>query len=189
MWNNFYRKVIIAMRYRINKFDPKTLKPHQRYVFVGRSGGGKTVAMRHVLYEMRGSVDLALCFTPSLAAKHAFRRIVPAAFMRETLDLSTLDKALNMQTALLENKKERSILVVADDCMYDKAIWRSPTIRRVFMQGRHANLGMALSVQYLMDLPPDLRTNCGYVFCTADAVHQNKKRLFNAFFGCFEKYS
>lgn len=145
--------------------------------------------MRHVLHELRKSIDLSLCFTPSLAAKKAFKQMVPAQFMFDELNLATLEKALDLQQELLAQKKSRTILAIADDCAFDKAVWRSSTIRRLFMQGRHSRMGMALSMQYLMDLPPDLRTNVSYVFATADSIHQNKKRLFNAFFGCFDRYS
>ena len=31
---------------RLGKWDPKSIKPHRKILFVGRSGGGKSVAMR-----------------------------------------------------------------------------------------------------------------------------------------------
>ena len=99
--------------------------------------------------------------------------MLPAQLMFDSLDLSTLEKALELQNELLANKKERSVLAVCDDCAFQKQVWRSSTIRKVFMQGRHSKLGIALSMQYLMDVSPDLRTNVSYVFATADAIHQN----------------
>ena len=177
------------MKVRLNKWDPATIKPHRKILFVGRSGGGKSVAMRHVLFEMREGIDLAVCFTPTEEARLHFEQIVPPSCVHDKLDLDVVERALALQKVNLERNKERSILLVADDCAFDKGVWRSPTVRSAFMNGRHFRTGLVLSMQYLMDLSPDLRTNVDYVVCTAENIHQNKKRLWQAFFGVFKTYS
>ena len=174
---------------RLSKWDPKSIKPHRKILFVGRSGGGKSVAMRHVLFHLRETTDLAVCFTPTEETRANFEQIVPASCVYDNLDLSVVARALDLQKGLLESGKERRLLLVADDCAFDKGVWRSPTVRSAFMNGRHYKCGFVLSMQYLMDLTPDLRTNVDYVICTADNIHQNKKRLWQAFFGVFQTYS
>ena len=177
------------MKYRIQKWDPATLKPNRKMLFVGRSGGGKSVAMRNLLYEIRSNVDLAIMFTPTETTKQDFLSMVPASCLYDTLDLSVVDRALTIQKELGERGKERSVLLCADDCAFDKSIWRSSTVRALFMNARHHRISVCVSAQYLMDFEPSLRSNVDYLFCTAENIHQNKKRLWQAFFGVFKTYN
>ena len=177
------------MKLKLSKWDPTTMKPHRKVLFIGRSGGGKSVAMRHVLYHMRERVDLAICFTPTEETRKSFETMVPPSCVHDALDLRVVDRALSMQKENVEKGKERSLLLVADDCAFDKGVWRTSTIRSAFFNSRHFQMGLVLSMQYLMDLSPDLRTNCDYIICTADNIHQNKKRLHQAFFGVFPHYA
>ena len=47
-------------------------------------------------------------------------------------------------------------------CMIKK--WLESNIRGIFMNGRHWRITFMLTMQYCMDLPPDLRTNIDFVF-------------------------
>lgn len=177
------------MKLRLNKWDPSNVKDHRKILFVGRSGGGKSVAMRHLLYELRERVDLTIAFTPTEETRQNFEQALPPSCVHDHLDLNIVERALAAQKELLEKGKERTLLLVADDCAFDKSVWRSSTVRSAFMNGRHFRTGLVLSMQYLMDLSPDLRTNVDYIVCTAENIHANKKRLWQCFFGVFETYS
>jgi hypothetical protein len=43
-------------------------------------------------------------------------------------------------------------------------------------------------MQYCMDLPPDLRGQCDYVFVFREPIVQNRKRLYENFFGIFPSF-
>ena len=38
-------------------------------------------------------------------------------------------------------------------------------------------------------MPPDIRTQIDYVFCLRENIIANQKRLYENFFGCFQKFS
>ena len=130
-----------------------------------------------------------VCFTPTEETRLHFEKMVPSSCIHGNLDLDVIERALEVQKELLERNKLRSLLLVADDCAFNKGVWRSPTVRSAFFNGRHFRTGLVLSMQYLMDLTPDLRTNVDYIVCTAENIHQNKKRLWQAFFGVFPTYA
>ena len=69
--------------------------------------------------------------------------------------------------------------------MYDKKMIKDPNIRGIFMNGRHWRITFMLTMQYCMDLPPDLRTNIDFVFILRENIIQNQDKLYKNFFGIF----
>jgi hypothetical protein len=82
----------------------------------------------------------------------------------------------------------RNLALVLDDCMYDKQVMKSKTMRNLFMNGRHYKCFFLAAVQWLMDLGPDLRTQVDYVFALRENILSNRERLYKYFFGIFPKY-
>ena len=174
------------MRLNIQRWDPATMmKPHRKCVYIGRSGGGKSCAMRAVLRSMP-AVDLAIGFTPTDETYEELAKIIPSRMIYRDLDLDVITRALDLQKELAD--KNRSLALIADDCAYDKGVWRTSSIRSLFMNARHHRVSLHLSMQYLMDMDPSLRTNCDYVICTAENIHTNKRKLWQSFFGVFKSY-
>jgi hypothetical protein len=83
------------------------------------------------------------------------------------------------------HKSKNDAFVLLDDCMYDKKMIRDPNIRGIFMNGRHWRLLFILTMQYCMDLPPDLRANIDFVFVLRENIVQNQDKLYKNFFGIF----
>lgn len=77
--------------------------------------------------------------------------------------------------------------ILLDDCGFDKQVKKDQNIKMLFMNGRHWKICLMISLQYVMGLPPDVRTNVDYVFCLRDNLQNNQKRLYDNFFGCFDK--
>lgn len=64
-----------------------------------------------------------------------------------------------------------NILVVCDDCAYDKDWKKMTTIRELMMNGRHANITFIVSIQYDKLFPPELRSNVRInIFTKHDSV-------------------
>ena len=84
-----------------------------------------------------------------------------------------------------KHKNNCDAFILLDDCMYDKKFLKDTCIRQCFMNGRHWKLFFMLSLQYCMDLSPDLRSNVDYVFVLRENVIQNRERIYKSFFGIF----
>jgi hypothetical protein len=78
--------------------------------------------------------------------------------------------------------------ILMDDCMYDRRFLKDACIRQCFMNGRHWKIFFMLTMQYCMDLSPDLRANVDYVFIARENVIQNREKLYKAFFGIFPNF-
>ena len=96
---------------------------------------------------------------------------------------------INRQKGLVKKKQPNSeVFCLIDDCMYDKKMIRDKCIRGIFMNGRHWNLFFMLTMQYCMDLSPDLRANIDYVFILRENIIQNREKIYKNFFGIFPNY-
>lgn len=178
-------------RFRLERFDPaKQIKEHRSILFVGRSGAGKSTCMIDWLRQLAHRFDVAIFFSPTLESANQFKQLTPSCFVYESaLDVELVSKLLDIQKELLRNGKERSVLLCCDDCGFSKSTWRQDAIRALHMNARHLRVTFLNAVQYVMDIPPDMRGQYSYVVATSENVHQNKKRLHQAFYGCFERYS
>jgi hypothetical protein len=86
-------------------------------------------------------------------------------------------------------KPDLGVGVLLDDCGFNKKIMSQEDIRLLFMNGRHWKICFMVCLQYMMGMPPDLRTNIDYVFCLRENIIANQKKLYDNFFGCFKKFS
>ena len=176
------------MRLRVKRFDPSSLKPHRIIIIVGKRGTGKSVMQRDLLYHLADRVDFGLAMTPTEESQNTFRQHMPDSWIYSSFSTQKLDSMLNMQRELVKTKRQRSLFIVLDDCMYDKKILKGVGIRDLFMNGRHLSVTLCNAVQYVMDMGPDLRTQVDYVFALRENIISNKTKLWKYFFGMFDKY-
>ena len=176
------------MQLKVKRFDPSTLKPHRIIIIVGKRGTGKSVMQRDLMYHLRNVWDFGVAMTPTEESVQTFAQHMPENWIYNSFSGTKLDQILNLQHELCKEKKQRSLFVILDDCMYDKKILKGTGIRDLFMNGRHLNLTLCNAVQYVMDMGPDLRTQVDYVFALRENIISNKSKLWKYFFGMFDRY-
>ena len=182
----------------IKRWDPRELTGeeglnHFKLLIVGRSGSGKSVVLREILSHLAGRVDLTLCFSPTQESCEHFRKYVPSSCVFEGgLRLDVLARAMEVQRSLAPAGKMRELLVVCDDCAYDKGAVRGGASGAVLhdyaYNGRHCRMSLVYVCQHCYDLPPDVRSQATHVLCTVNNQHQEKKKLWQAFGGVCPTY-
>lgn len=178
------------MVHRIGRWDPSKLGPHPRILLIGRSGSGKSTALRDVLSHIAGNVDLCLMFSPTTESIEAFRAVAPPGCVHPGgLKIEIIEAALRMNRELVERGKARELFIVADDvAAADKQLFRSPVMRDLLMNGRHARTGTALCLQYCMDVPVDARSQFQIIIVCAENNHANRRRIWTQFAGVVPTY-
>lgn len=177
------------MKLVVNPFDMRTVKPDRIHMIIGHRGTGKSLIEEDLMYHLSPYFDVAFGFTPTKSSKEMMLRHFPPAFVYDKgFSKEAFAKILGIFQALVEAGKVRHGLVALDDCMADKGVYRGPTMRDVFLNGRHYLLTLLNSLQYCMDMERDLRSQIDYVYALHEDNAGNKRRLYDNFFGCFEKY-
>lgn len=174
----------MGSKLRLARFDPASLKPGRLCLFVARRGSGKSVLLRDLMGHAREKFDLVIALTPTEDSAAAFRKHLPAACVHEGFAPAVLENALQLQRdAAKAGKRVRSLLILLDDCTFDPKIFKSTAMRDLAMNGRHQNVALWTTCQYLVDLPPAVRAQIDYVFALYEPVLDNRKKLHKMFFG------
>ena len=125
----------------------------------------------------------------SFAAAARAMGLVPSALSYRVRQMEeALDVLLKHQKKTIMGGAYKKTYLIMDDTLYDKSILKSKNMRMLFMNGRHRKIFFLAAVQYLMDLPPDLRANVDFVFALKENIIANREKLWKNFFGMFNDY-
>lgn len=173
--------------FRIRKFDPATISMNRIFFVIGKRNSGKTTVIRDLLYRMPRP-DFVIAMAPTEDTLNMYRQFLPESCIFDHFNQAALDRAVSVQRELVVQKKTRNMLILLDDCLYQKGVLRSTTMRSIFFNGRHDNIGLICAAQYLMDIDASLRTNVDYLFVMRENVLINRQKLYKYFFGQFKKF-
>lgn len=177
------------MSFSIREFDVSSISPGAIVGVVGRRGSGKSVIIKDILYSKRNVLPFGLVMSGTEAGNGYFGKFVPEVFVYDDFNADALDKLLERQKRASKKGNMKRVFVVLDDLAYDNSIMKKPTLRFIFMNGRHLNIFLIFSSQYVADLgPPAIRANIDVLFVCREAIQANRWRLYNMFFGCFDSF-
>lgn len=176
------------MNLQIKKFDPTSIGDNRVCVFVGKRGTGKTTLVTDILYNKK-HIPVGIVMSGTEEGNSYYQNYVPDLFVYNDYSSEVMDRVIARQKKLVKQGLPNShVFVLVDDCMYDKKMIRDKCIRGIFMNGRHWNIFFMLTMQYCMDLSPDLRANIDYVFILRENIIQNREKIWKNFFGIFPTY-
>jgi hypothetical protein len=124
---------------------------------------------------------------------------VPPIFIHEEYKPEIIENVLKRQTMIMKkiNKEiqlygrssiDPRAFLILDDCLYDNTWKRDRNIRYIFMNGRHKKLFFLITMQFVLGISPELRTNVDYIFICRENIISNRKRLYDAFAGMFPTF-
>lgn len=175
------------MNIQLKKFDPSRIADDKVCVVIGKRGTGKSTLVTDLLYHKR-SIPAGVVMSATEEGNHYYKQFVPDLFIYGDYSKETIEKVIDRQKRLIAANKLSPAFILLDDCMYNKSFTKDTCIRQCFMNGRHWKIFFMLTMQYCMDLSPDLRANVDYVFVLRENVIQNREKLWKAFFGIFPSF-
>lgn len=172
---------------RIKKFNPTSMKEHRVTFLIGKRHTGKSSLMVDILSKMP-KPDFVLGFSPTDDTLDLFQKFIPWGCLYSQFSNDKLERLLSLQREVIRRGKKRSVLLILDDCLYQKGVLRTTAMRDLFFNGRHLNVGIICACQYLMDITPELRTNIDYICAMRESTLSNRQKLYKFFFGQFTKF-
>lgn len=176
------------MKLKIAKFDVSRIAPDATIMVVGKRRTGKSTLIRDIMRHMSTKLDFGIAMCGSEDTAQAMSEYIPPSCIYNEYNAEALDVLLKYQKRCLTMDACKKVYLIMDDTMYDKTTLKSKNMRLLFMNGRHRKIFFLCAVQYLMDIPPDLRTNVDYLFVLKENVLANKEKLHRQFFGMFNEY-
>lgn len=176
------------MSLRVKKFDPASMKESRVTFLIGKRGSGKSVLMKDLLYNMPRP-DYVLAMAPTEDTLAVYREFLPESCIFDHFSQEKLERAVSLQKELVAQGKKRTVLIILDDCLYQKNVLKSTAMRHIFFNGRHDHIAILIAAQYMMDVEVSLRTNIDYLFTMREVILANRQRLYKNFFGQFGSFA
>lgn len=177
----------------------RMIKDDSVVVMLAKRGSGKSLLIRDML-SYHTDIPLGMVISPTEEANGFFGDFVPKIFLHSDFDTKTIENLINRQKKVIRQIKRESELygscnidprafLIMDDCMYNSSTWnRDTNIRYLFLNGRHVKVLTCAAIQYVVGLPPTLRTNIDYIFILRENVLKNRKVIFENFAGMFQSF-
>ena len=164
-------------------------------VIVGKRGSGKSILIQDIMYHLSKTGLPRVCaFSATEASNGFFGKFVPETFIfgvdnveQKLTDIIESQKRLLLRQRIGEIDKniDTRIAIILDDIGYKKDVLGSQIIRQIFLNGRHDNIILIVTVQHAMLLRPELRSNSDYIYVFKQTAASCIKNLHAHFFGMF----
>lgn len=204
--------------YNIKRFDVSKMDTTRSVLLIGGSGVGKSLATTSLLYHNR-DIPAGIVMSGTEEGDPYWSRFVPDLFIYNGWEPNKLEELIDIQKRKkkaiegiehnieycrrngrmqdvaqlqIRKKKEETAMrkfVIIDDCMFQSGISRTETLRKVFMNGRHWNIFVMLTIQYCMGLDIALRGNAGYVFVCREPIISYRRKIYESFVGMLPSFA
>ena len=175
------------MSIRIRKFDSSSIKESRIIFILGKRNTGKSVLMKDLLYHMPRP-DYVVAMAPTEDTLRMYREFLPESSIFNHLSQEKLDRIVSVQRELVNRNTKRRLLIILDDCLYQKGVLKSTSMRYIFFNGRHDHISLICAAQYMMEVDVSLRTNVDYIFSMRENILTNRQKLYKYYFGQFAKF-
>jgi hypothetical protein len=173
---------------KIKRFDPSKISDTSLICCIGKRKSGKSTAIKDIMWYKQ-DIPIGQIISGSENANPFFEHFFPSTYIDDEYTPDTIDNILKRQIKIKKfasqqeqnNKKEvdSRFLLVFDDCLHDSKWQKTKQMKSVFMNGRHFGIFFILCLQYVLGIPPILRTNIDYIFIFRESSIQNRKKLYD----------
>ena len=134
---------------------------------LAKRNSGKSVLLKHLVEAERHKFSKIYVICPTEKINRFYSDIVDEECIFDSYDEKWVNKLIDKMTEINSNKpaKERkNILLILDDLVSDTNFHQSPSFKKIIIRGRHINIAIILTFQYLNLIPPTARSNLDTLF-------------------------
>lgn len=205
--NNAKKKRVVPVKKKKKKKNPDVNDPvpdliidehycgwMQRNALVGilgRRRSGKSYCLRQIAYEMQFSRIAG--FAGGYDSGKMISTYVPDTYVHYGFDASKVHAIMVDQEQVhirgeMDPSVDTDCAMFLDDLAYERKIMYSKALGELAKNGRHISMFVAITAQYCFDMPPGVRGQLDYLFVYKEMTHDNRRKMFKAYFGVFPDY-
>lgn len=170
---------------RLKKFDPSTqIKSNNVVLCIGKRGTGKSTLTADILYHQRKNFDAGIAFSATEESNGFWARHICDTLIHQDFNPKVYANFINEQRRInAKLSKPINSFALLEDCMYSRILRTDPSIRGSFFNGRHWNIFLIVTMQYVLDLPPELRSNVDIIFVLKNNMVADREKIWKHFAG------
>ncbi len=173
---------------------------NQRYLLGDFTVTHNSTLVSDLLYYLKDHLPMVVTMSGSEDGNHFYRQYSHPALIHGQYKPEIVNSMIKKQKEKLNKcdqhgidpttRPDLNVGFLLDDCGYKgRKIMGSEDMAQIFQNGRHLKVITIISLQYMMGLPPEARTNIDYVFALRENIVSNQRKLFDNFFGVFPKFA
>lgn len=155
-----------------------------RIILLGKPKSGKSTLIKCILMQkMFISCGIAISGTETM--NKFYEKIFPKIFIYEEYDENAIERFLKRQSLVkhtLPPEDQWGILIV-DDCATDVSIFKKPLQQTLFKNGRHFKMLYLLGLQYVLDMPPIIRSVVAGIFIFRETNLDSLQKIYRNYAG------
>ncbi len=183
----------------LKRFNPKVAlsKPFTMLI-IGKRNSGKSSLIKDFLYHLSTlNYPRVVVFSGTEESNQFFSEIIPRSYIHGGLNQDVLQGVVDAQRKVMTSVREAEkklghpvaldtrLVIVFDDVSYSRAACRTELMNMLFLNSRHFNISIMLSLQYLISLSPEGRANADYVLVLKDSVPRSRVKTWECFGAMF----
>ena len=145
---------------------------------VAKRGSGKSVLLKHLVDLQKSEFHKIYVVCPTEEVNSFYGSMVEQNCIFDSWNeewAEQLIKTMTKENAGTTKEEKKNVLVILDDVMSDTNFHQSPALKKLYMRGRHINIGVIATCQYLHNLPPVCRNNADW--CIVGQMNRQSVQL------------
>jgi hypothetical protein len=138
---------------------------------------GKSSIIASLLYYKKHLYPAIQVFSGTENHTGFFKTYIPDIFIYDELDEECINNFVKRQLVAKKYLSNPNAVLVIDDCTDDPKVLNKPLFQKLYKNGRHFNMLFILSLQYALDIKPNIRNNIDGVFILREPNVNTRKKL------------
>lgn len=133
----------------------------------GKRCSGKSRLLRYLVDTEKDIFKKIFVFCPTETVNNFYSSLVPKECIFDSYNNEWMMKLIQKMTDLKtnDNNNNHNVLVILDDCISDTNFHQCPSLNILCTRGRHINISVIITTQYIYAIPPLMRNNLDFIYC------------------------
>ncbi len=145
---------------------------------------GKSTIIQDIVASKAHIAPVAQIFSGTEDSNGYYGTKFPGCCVYNSLNMDAIKNFIVRQKMAKEHLPNPWAVQIVDDCTDNPRILTDPIFQAYYKNGRHWKMIHILSLQYCLDVRPNIRTNIDYTFILRETIQKNRKALWENYAGC-----